>query len=215
MPFETVPLGVRFDGTPFWGYLGGAEGDDPDDDDLGDEGGSGGDGGEGGNGSLGEGGREALDRLRGDLKQARDGLRPWRSLAKDLGVRSPDEIRTMLTKRTQDEQKHADDLRRRDSEVLGKANARILRSEIRALAADVFADPQDAVLNLNLDDYEVDDEGSVPERRIKADLADLLKRKPHLAKVSKRLDPELGPRGRAPQGKGNDMNALIRRAAGR
>ena len=65
---------------------------------------------------------------------------------------------------------------------------RTVRAEIKAAAADVFADPDDAAAFLHLADY-VDDDGDVDSERIKADLADLLKRKPHLGKTPEARRP--------------------------
>ncbi|MFJ8594872.1 hypothetical protein [Streptomyces sp. NPDC093598] len=58
---------------------------------------------------------------------------------------------------------------------------RAVRSEVKALAAADFADPEDAHAFLDLTTY-VDDDGDVDTAAIQQDLKDLLKRKPHLAK---------------------------------
>ncbi|MER8220889.1 hypothetical protein ABTZ58_09915 [Streptomyces sp. NPDC094143] len=58
---------------------------------------------------------------------------------------------------------------------------RAVRSEVKALAAAEFADPEDAHAFLDLNSY-VDDDGDVDTAAIQQDLKDLLKRKPHLAK---------------------------------
>jgi hypothetical protein len=67
------------------------------------------------------------------------------------------------------------------AEAMKVANARIVRSEIRAAAATTFADPDDAVAFLKLEDFDVDEEGEADRDAIKAALDDLLKQKPHLA----------------------------------
>jgi len=59
--------------------------------------------------------------------------------------------------------------------------ARAVRSEVRALAAAEFADPDDAHAFLDLDAF-VGDDGDIDADSIRDSLADLLKRKPHLAK---------------------------------
>ncbi|MER5312681.1 hypothetical protein ABT034_33465 [Streptomyces sp. NPDC002773] len=64
-------------------------------------------------------------------------------------------------------------------------------AKVEALAANTFADPTDAAGALNPTDY-VDDSGAIDTDRIKADLADLLQRKPHWAKALE------GPRRPAP-----------------
>jgi hypothetical protein len=58
---------------------------------------------------------------------------------------------------------------------------RAVRSEVKALAAAEFADPEDAHAFLDLTAY-VDDDGDVDTAAIQQDLKDLLKRKPHLAR---------------------------------
>lgn len=62
------------------------------------------------------------------------------------------------------------------------ATTRAVRSEIRALAADLFADPGDPADNLNVAKY-VSGDGEIDTDGIKTDLADLLKRKPHWGKT--------------------------------
>lgn len=78
-----------------------------------------------------------------------------------------------------------------------RANARIVRSEVRALAAETFADPADAPLYVDLSEFEVDDDGEVDADEIKKALADVIKAKPHLAKTGKGPKPDRsqGPRG--------------------
>jgi hypothetical protein len=128
-------------------------------------------------------------------------------------VKSPDEIRSRLQALSKEQGDHAASLDKVRGEVMSQANKRIVKAEIKALAASDFADPADAVLNLKAEDYEVDDDGNVDERRVKADLADLLKRKPHLAKVSRKVDFEGG--ARRSSAKPGDMNDTIRRLARR
>jgi hypothetical protein len=93
----------------------------------------------------------------------------------------------------------ADKVRREaEREANARANARIVRSEVRALAAEGFANPLDALHNLNLDDYEVDENGELTDAaKVKADLAEVLRENPHYAKGGRapRPDPSQGPRG--------------------
>ncbi|MGW5197361.1 phage scaffolding protein [Streptomyces spiralis] len=58
---------------------------------------------------------------------------------------------------------------------------RAVRAEVRALAAAEFADPDDAHAFLDLDSF-VSDDGDIDTDGIRDGLAELLKRKPHLAK---------------------------------
>lgn len=94
---------------------------------------------------------------------------------------------------------------------------RTVRAEVKAAAADLFADPEDAVAFLQLADY-VDDDGDVDSERIAADLADLLKRKPHLGKpeVSRRPAPDRhqgsSGNGRPPSDPGAEFAGFLQRA---
>ena len=65
--------------------------------------------------------------------------------------------------------------------ALGKANDRILRSEVKAAAKGVLADPQDAYKFLDLSTFEVDNDGNVDEAVIAKALTDLVASKPYLA----------------------------------
>jgi hypothetical protein len=65
--------------------------------------------------------------------------------------------------------------------ALSKANDRIRRSEVKAAAKGVLADPADAYKFLDLDSFEVDDDGNVDEAAIAKALTDLVADKPYLA----------------------------------
>src|SRR5690625_6678195 len=89
-----------------------------------------------------------------------------------------EEWRTQRAKRREYEQKlaaatpkdQADaDRRKVESEALAKANARIVRSEVKAAAAGKLADPSDAYKFLDLDQFEVDDDGNVDEDEIRSE----------------------------------------------
>lgn len=64
---------------------------------------------------------------------------------------------------------------------------RAVKSEVRSMAADMFADKTDPEAHLDLDSYVADD-GEIDTDQIKADLADLLERKPHLGKPVKEAE---------------------------
>lgn len=203
-------LGWRMDGQAIWTFEGGSEGapegsGDGDDGDDDDEGGDG-----GGDGSKLE---RAIERERKAAREARDALRPWRSLAQELGVKSPSEIKNRLAAMTKEQEESAQERDRRDAEIITKANTRVIKASIKALAAKEFSDPEDAVLNLKVSDYEVNDDGDVDEKAIKRDLEALLKRKPHLGATSKKVNFEGGARKTA-EGPPN-MNDRIRAAARR
>ena len=91
--------------------------------------------------------------------------------------------------------------REAESAALAKANTRILKAEVRALAAGKLSDPSDALTFLDLDQFEVDDDGDVDQQEIEEAISDLLDRKPYLAAQSgsktPRHDPSQGARGAA------------------
>lgn len=66
-------------------------------------------------------------------------------------------------------------------ERIRSVQQRAVRAEVRALAAAEFADPDDAHAFLDLDSF-VGDDGEIDADGIRDGLAELLKRKPHLAK---------------------------------
>lgn len=87
-----------------------------------------------------------------------------------------------------------------------EANQRLLKAEVRALAAGVLADPDDAVHLLDLSRYEPDRDGDFDTKAIRADLAALVKSKPYLGARPGNGSGEGGPRGGAGSGdfNGND-----------
>jgi hypothetical protein len=68
-----------------------------------------------------------------------------------------------------------------EAEVTAKANARILKSELRAAATGKLADPADAALFIDVSKFEVTDDGDVDLAALNEAIADLIERKPHLA----------------------------------
>lgn len=119
------------------------------------------DGHEDGEDSLGDAGKQALDRMKAKLKAERERrIAAEEKAAKALGE---------------------DDAARIEREALAKANARIVRAEIKAAAAGKLADPADALTFLSADDFEVDDDGDVDAGEIAAAIDDLVRRKPYLA----------------------------------
>ncbi len=204
------PLGLLADGTPIWPMVGAAPDGDPDDDsgsggdDADDDDDDPGDGDADGKDSDGKGkdgkgktqaeqDAERVAQARKEAQKHRRALAPWKAIAKDYGL-TPEEVRARLDAKPadggkddkgtqQDTERAVRDARREEAQ---KANSRIVKAEVKALAADTFADPADAVAFLasegTLRDIEVDDDGEVDADDIRSHLADLLERKPHLAK---------------------------------
>lgn len=87
------------------------------------------------------------------------------------------------------------------TERISALTSRAVKSEVKALAAESFADPSDASAFLDLSQY-ADENGEIDTESIKADLADLLARKPHLGKGEgsriPRPNPAQGSSGSGP-----------------
>lgn len=131
--------------------------------------------------SLGDAGKQALDRMKAKVKAAN--------------------ARAIAAERERDEAKGLSEQERiqreADTQALAKANARIVRAEIRAASKGVLADPADAFKFVDTDKFEVDDDGNVDEQAIAQAIADLVKRKPYLAAAQ---GPQQRFQGSADQG---------------
>jgi len=152
-----------------------------------------------GNAPLGPAGEKALDE--------------WKRRARDAERLS----KTQATRLKEIEDRDKTDLQKA-SEALSAAEKRAaslvqraVRAEVRALAAGTFADPEDAAVYLNTSDF-VDADGEVDGKGIQKALADLIKRKPHLAK--EQAPPSFDGGARTTASAPADMNALIRSKAG-
>ena len=88
------------------------------------------------------------------------------------------------------------------AEATSAANKRILRSEVRAIAKGRLADPADALVYLDLDSFDVDDDGEIDSEAIEDAISDLLKKKPYLG-----ADAGEKFRGGADQGARGKQNA--------
>lgn len=71
--------------------------------------------------------------------------------------------------------------READAAAIEKANQRILQAEIRAAAKGELADPDDALLYLDLSSFEVGDDGAVDTEAVTVAINDLTEKKPYLA----------------------------------
>lgn len=125
---------------------------------------------------LGPKGEKALAAEKEKRRKAQQDLREWKA----LGL-SPADIKKLIAAKEGDEPDLEAVKREAASEATKNANARILRSEIRAAAAGKLADPADALRLLDLDKFEVDDDGNVDEDEIADAIDELVKNKPYLA----------------------------------
>lgn len=135
---------------------------------------------------LGDAGKKALDAMKAERKAA-----------KDLAATEKARADALQAKLDGKEAEHlaAQEKAAADKLILDKANQRILKSEVKAAAKGVLADPQDAYKFLDLDVFEVDDDGNVDEDVIAKALADLVKSKPYLAAQGGKFgNPDGGPR---------------------
>lgn len=128
-----------------------------------------------GSDALGDAGKKALDAMKAQRNAERDRRKALEAELAELKAPKPAE-----GAQPDVEQIKAQAAR----EAQGKANARVLRSEIKAAAAGKFADPADALAFLDVSKFEVDENGDVDADEIKDAIDDLLTRKPHLGAKS-------------------------------
>jgi hypothetical protein len=119
--------------------------------------------------ALGDAGKKALDAMKAERKTARDQAAAEKARA--------DALQAKL------DGKEAEYAAEQKSEqaALAKYNDKILKSEVKAAAKGVLADPADAYKFLDLSKFEVDDDGNVDEAVIAKALTDLIEKKPYLA----------------------------------
>jgi len=197
-------IGLLPSGRPVWPVKGGSgEGDEPGD-------GSDSDDDQGGDEPLGPAGTKALDAEKDKRRRAQAALRPWSSLARELGVKSPDELKALLAGKDGGDQDVDAARREAMAEATRQANTRILRSEVKAAAAGKLADPADALRLLDLDQFDVGDDGEVDEDAINEAIVDLIKKKPYLAAQGGRRFQGGGDGGHRGDGKPNVQPGLGR-----
>ncbi|MGI5408226.1 hypothetical protein ACQEV9_15665 [Streptomyces chartreusis] len=105
--------------------------------------------------ALGDAGKKALDAMKSNWHSERD-------------------------RRKELEQRIAD-LEAAKSAPDPRADRRIIRAELKAAAAGKFADVSDVFNNVDLTQFEVNEDGDVDASKLNAAIEDLLTRKPHLA----------------------------------
>lgn len=104
-----------------------------------------------------------------------------------------------LAEASKTELERAQEAANREADRAKSLLSRAVKSEVRALAQG-FADPEDAAAFLDLSKYATGD-GDIDSESIKADLADLLQRKPHLGKLPESHVPAVNPaQGSSSQG---------------
>ncbi|WP_327724363.1 hypothetical protein [Streptomyces europaeiscabiei] len=187
---------------PIWPILGGApdEDDDGQDDDGTDDNGDGdddgqdddaGEKGEGGDAEddadpegadqLGDKGKRALASMKGKWRKERDQRKELeQKLAAKDGADETEQAR-----------------RKTEADAVARANARILKAEIRAAAKGRLNDPKDALTFLDLGQFEVGEDGEIDSEEIEEAIEDLLKNKPYLAAATAKRFQGTGDGGAA------------------
>lgn len=135
---------------------------------------------------LGDKGKKALDAMKADRNRAKreaaDAKKQMADLVKRVAEfedRDKTEQEKLAAKAEQAEKRAVE------------ATARAVKAEVKALSVDQFADPSDAADVLMRDPAKyVDASGDIDEDAIRADLEDLLARKPHWRKPEPVVEQE-------------------------
>lgn len=155
---------------------------------------------------LGDAGKRALEAEREARKRFEREARASKAELDRIKAETATEQEKALTKAREEAK----------GEVLTEANKRVLRAEVRALAAGKM-NPALAVKLLDLDDFEVDDKGDVDAKAITKAIDQLVKDNPGLATNGdgKRTTGSADGGARGGGGTGASMNDLIRQRMGR
>lgn len=127
---------------------------------------------------LGDAGKKAIDAMKARMKAAEAKAREAAAELAEVKAKAEG---------TEAEHKAAQEAQRVRDEALAAANDRIKKAEVRAAAAGKLQDPKDALLHLDLSEFEVDSDGEVDASQIAAAIDDLIKEKPYLAAQGKRF----------------------------
>ncbi|OZF47562.1 hypothetical protein [Rhodococcus sp. 14-2470-1a] len=185
----------------------GSDGDDGsgsgDGSDAGDkDGGDGSDAGDGDDGGddkkLGPAGEKALNAIKAKEKDQRT-----KRIAAEKENR---ELKAKLAEKDSGKPGGDEEQRKRESEITARANAKIVRSEVRAAAAGLLADPADAPRFLDLEQFEVGEDGDVDSSAIEDAIKELIEDKPYLAAQGGKKKPPPKPDGRQGGGGGRRMS---------
>ena len=115
---------------------------------------------------LGDAGKRALDEMKSKWKSERQ-----KRIAAEAA----------LAENSTGDDEDAKARQQTESAAIAKANARIVKAEVRAAAAGKLADPADALNFIDLGEFEVGEDGDVDQDEIADAIDDLLRRKPYLA----------------------------------
>lgn len=143
-----------------------------------------------GSDALGEAGKKALDAMKSKWRTERDKRRELEQRLTENSTPKGD---------ADTDQPAADQIRR---EALQAANARILKSEVKAAAAGKLADPADAFRFLDMDAFEVNADGEVDADEIADAVQELITQKPYLAAATAKRFQGSGDGGAARKASG-------------
>lgn len=144
-------------------------------------------------GELGDKGKRAIDAMKAKLKTEKAKRLAAEKRAAELESGDDDDAAKIQ--------------READSTALAKANARIVKAEVRAAAGGKLTDPLDALNFIDLDQFEVDENGDVDQGEIADAIADLLDQKPYLAAQSGGPKTPKPDRSQGARGKGGQSTA--------
>lgn len=103
-----------------------------------------------------------------------------RKINRDLEKKLKGEAGT-LTKANEELQAKIDAFETAEQEKVTTLSQRVLRAEMRAAAAGKLSDPSDALRFIDLDEFEISDDGEVDGSALESAIAKLLEEKPYLA----------------------------------
>ncbi|WP_405925418.1 hypothetical protein [Streptomyces sp. NBC_00035] len=143
---------------------------------------------------LGDAGKKALATMKAERAAAKKAAAAEKKRADELAAQVAE-----FQDRDKSELEKATAKAERLEAKAATATARAVKAEVKVLAAG-FADSDDAVVHLQakMAGYATDD-GEVDTETIKADLADILERKPHLRKQTAAADPPPEPGKQTPK----------------
>lgn len=143
--------------------------------------------------ALGDAGKKALDTMKSKWHSERDKRRELEDRIAALEAPKNDTT----------DQPDADTIRREATrEATAKANARILRSEIKAAATGKLENPAVALKLIDLDQFEVDENGDIDAEEISDAINTLIENEPYLAAAT------------APRFQGTGDGGAARKASG-
>jgi hypothetical protein len=211
-------LGLRRNGAPIWPVKGGASDEDAPGDDQGDDDSDDADQDDGDADKLGDAGKRALESMKDQVKRSKTALRPWTAMARELGVKTPEELKSLLAGKGKDgkDAPDAEAIRRETRAEVERETVRDRVLDKIEAKARKFADPADAAALLRRQ-TDVDDflDGSrIDGDAIAEALEELLERKPYLAAAGAGDGPgRKGPKKDPSQGSRGGNSASGREAA--